>query len=221
LAADEGGAVWSATVGPESLDDDALAELAVADPEAFGVLFRRHVTAVHAFVQRRCRSIDLADDLTAAAFEKAWRALPTFRNGRGGFRPWIFRIAANEMASHYRSESRRGRREQLVAHSESRIGDADEAAPHDRSVVLEALAGLSARNQEVITLRYLADLSTAETADALGITRAHVAVLSHRALGALRSAVASLEAAVPGPTRPTTTRAASRNDASAPPGEHR
>ena len=128
LEAGEGGAVWSATVGSESLDDDALAALAVADPEAFGVLFRRHVTAVHAFVQRRCRSIDLADDLTAAAFEKAWRALPSFRNGDGGFRPWIFRIAANEMASHYRSESRRGRREQLVAHSESRIGNAPDVA---------------------------------------------------------------------------------------------
>ena len=82
LVADEGGAVWSATVGPESLGDDALAALAVADPEAFGVLFRRHVTAVHAFVQRRCRSIDLADDLTAAAFEKAWRALPTLSQRR-------------------------------------------------------------------------------------------------------------------------------------------
>ena len=109
--------------------------LAVADPEAFGVLFRRHVTAVHAFVQRRCGSIDLADDLTAAAFEKAWRALPSFRNGEGGFRPWIFRIAANEMASHYRSESRRGRREQLVANGESRIGNAPTTSPRtiDRS----------------------------------------------------------------------------------------
>jgi len=191
--AGEGGAVRSATVGSESLDDDALAELAVADPDAFGVLFRRHVTAVHAFVQRRCRSIDLADDLTAAAFEKAWRALPSFRNGEGGFRPWIFRIAANEMASHYRSESRRGRREQLVAYSEARIGSAPDALPHDRSVVLEALSQLGERHQEVITLRFLADLSTAETANALGITRAHVAVLSHRALGALRSAVAGLE----------------------------
>jgi RNA polymerase sigma-70 factor (ECF subfamily) len=180
-------------VGSESLDDDALAELAVVDPDAFGVLFRRHVTAVHAFVQRRCRSIDLADDLTAAAFEKAWRALPSFRNGEGGFRPWIFRIAANEMASHYRSESRRGRREQLVAHSESRIGSVPDPLPHDRSVVLEALSQLGERHQEVITLRFLADLSTAETAKALGTTRAHVAVLSHRALGALRSAVAGLE----------------------------
>jgi RNA polymerase sigma-70 factor, ECF subfamily len=221
LEADEGGAVWSATVGPEALGDDALAELAVTDPEAFGVLFRRHVTAVHAFVQRRCRSIDLADDLTAAAFEKAWRALPTFRDGGGGFRPWIFRIAANEMASHYRSESRRGRREQLVAHSESRIGHADEAAPHDRSVVLDALSQLSERNQEVITLRFLADLSTAETANALGITRAHVAVLSHRAIGALRSAIASLEVDAPRHSRTTTTRAGFGNDPSARPGADR
>jgi RNA polymerase sigma-70 factor (ECF subfamily) len=207
-------------VGPEALDDDALAELAVADPEAFGVLFRRHVTAVHAFVQRRCRSIDLADDLTAAAFEKAWRALPSFRNGGGGFRPWIFRIAANEMASHYRSESRRGRRELLVASGESRIAHPDEAVPHDRSVVLDALSQLSERSQEVITLRYLSDLSTAETASALGITRAHVAVVSHRALGALRAEIADIEKAARRGRAQARSAVAQADDA-APPGVHR
>ncbi len=191
--AGEGGAGRSATVWAESLDDVALAAVAVTDPEAFGVLFRRHVTAVHAFVQRRCGSTDLADDLTAAAFEKAWRALPNFRNNAGGFRPWIFRIAANEMASHFRSESRRGRREQLVANGDSRTRHPDEVSPRDASAVLGALSQLSERHQEVIALRFLADLTTAETAEALGITRAHVAVLSHRALGALRAAIGDLE----------------------------
>jgi RNA polymerase sigma-70 factor (ECF subfamily) len=186
--------VWA-----ESLDDVALAAVAVADPEAFGVLFRRHVTAVHAFVQRRCGSTDLADDLTAAAFEKAWRALPSFRNNGGGFRPWIFRIAANEMASHFRSESRRGRREQLVANGDSRIRHADEVTPPDKSAVLGALSQLNERHQEVIALRFLAGLTTAETAEALGITRAHVAVLSHRAIGALRAAIGDLETAAERP----------------------
>jgi RNA polymerase sigma-70 factor (ECF subfamily) len=220
MVAGEDGAIRSATVRVESLDDDALTALAVADPDAFGVLFRRHVMAVHAFVQRRCRSTDLADDLTAAAFEKAWRALPNFRNGGGGFRPWIFRIAANEMASHFRSESRRGRREQLVASSESRIGRADEATPHDRSVVLDALSQLGERHQEVITLRFLADMTTAETADALGITRAHVAVLSHRALGALRAAIAGIEMTAPGRSRSPMDGAASPSH-TALPGEDR
>ncbi len=105
--------------------------------------------------------------------------------------------------------------------SESRIGRFDDAAPHDRSVVLEALALLSERHQEVITLRFLADLSTAETANALGITRTHVAVLSHRALGALRSAIASLEVSDPVHSRPSTTRAVSRSDAAPSPGDDR
>jgi DNA-directed RNA polymerase specialized sigma24 family protein len=64
-------------------------------------------------------------------------------------------------------------------------------------VVLDALSQLGERYQEVITLRFLAGMSSAETADALGITRAHVAVLSHRAIGALRAAVAAIEAAAP------------------------
>ena len=72
----------------------------------------------------------------------------------------------------------------------------------------------------MITLRFLADLSTAETANALGITRAHVAVLSHRALGALRSAIAGIERAGAGRDHPAPSPVARRHS-DAQPGDDR
>lgn len=153
---------------------------------------------MHTFAQRRTRSTDLADDVTAAAFEKAWRALDHLGERQGDkFRPWLFRIAANEMASLMRSRSRRHHREQLAA-SRGEVPADGRAMPNDgeefvaidiaidSGVMLAALSGLSERYQEVISLRYLSDLSAAETAAALGISRGNVAVLLHRALSALR-----------------------------------
>ena len=63
----------------------------------------------------------------------------------------------------------------------------------DGALVLRALATLPDRHQEVISLRYLADLSPAETARALGIEKSHVAVRLHRAMTALRAAITAAD----------------------------
>lgn len=169
------------------------------DTDSFTLLFRRHAPDVHAFAQRRLRSVDLADDVVSAAFEKGWRGLDQLGARFGDrFRPWVFRIAANEMASLMRTSSRRERREHLAAvRGVGRANDAfgadlgDPLASIERAVdsiaVLRALDTLPERYQTVVSLRYLSDLSVAETAAALDTSRGNVAVLLHRAITALRT----------------------------------
>ena len=169
------------------------------DVDSFALLFHRHAADVHAFAQRRTRSADVADDVVSSAFEKAWRGLDRLGVGAGdGFRPWVFRIAANELASMMRSQSRRRGREAVavttgVLPSDGSPGrdrlDGVEAAidaAADDASVLTALSRLPDRYQEVISLRHLAGLPAAETATSMGLSRGNVAVLLHRAMGALR-----------------------------------
>lgn len=66
----------------------------------------------------------------------------------------------------------------------------DALAALARSSVVTALAALSARQRQVIVLRYFADLSEAQIADALGITRGSVKCHAARALDALRALAA-------------------------------
>jgi RNA polymerase sigma-70 factor, ECF subfamily len=165
------------------------------------LLFGRHAGAVHRFAQRRTRSTDLADDITASAFEKAWGSLDRLGARDGDkFRPWVFRIAANELASLMRSRTRREQREHLAASRGEIPFDGGRVAANedgldvvdatiDSGEVLGALGELPTRYQEVISLRYLSDLSAAETAAALGISRGNVAVLLHRAVSALRDSM--------------------------------
>jgi len=139
----------------------------------------------------------VADDVAAAAFERAWRSLTDVHLREIEFRPWIFRIAVNELIDIQRATSRRLLREErhgravVASTTESDPGSVDDLAA-DRIPVEElraALSSLSEGHQTVITLRWFADFEPTEIAAALGISKGAVAVRTHRAMAALRSAL--------------------------------
>jgi RNA polymerase sigma-70 factor (ECF subfamily) len=180
---------------PES--EEALVERARTDPEAFAELYRRYVNAIHAFAYRRSRSTEVAEEITSSTFERALRGLPSFQWREGGFRAWLYRIAANELATYYRKAQRvRSDRGQQAARQlhDSSIGISEDLVPPDDhgQVVLDAMSALNERYQRVITLRYLAGLSPDDAAAAMGLSKATLAVVLHRALRALRRSLVDL-----------------------------
>jgi RNA polymerase sigma-70 factor (ECF subfamily) len=184
---------WSGAPPVEAVDDRSLVVAAQADPRAFGVLYHRHVAAVYRYAARTCGDRLVAEDVTAATFERALAALPRFEWRGGGFRAWLFRIASAEVATWYRERERttgeRGRQAWQRGERVRVEGD-DEADADDHLSLLRAMATLPDRYREVVTLRYLADMSAGEAAEALGMSKRMLAVTLHRALGALRTAMA-------------------------------
>ncbi len=148
-------------------------------------------------IQRRTGSVTLADDVTAAAFERAWRSLDDVAERGIGFRPWVFRIAMNELIDVQRSASRRSQREARHGHgavASSTLDHPESFADVGASGipvedVRNAINSLSNGHQEVISLRWFADLEPAEIAATLGISKGAVAVRTHRAMAALRAAL--------------------------------
>ena len=109
----------------------------------------------------------------------------------GGFGPWLFRIAANEIIDHYRADERaRGRKghRALTLLATPAVEDSDDfpVGGDDHGELLAALDSLNPRYQKAISLRYLAGLSHADAAEAMGVTKPVMAVTLHRALRALR-----------------------------------
>ncbi len=80
------------------------------DTDAYAELVRRHAPMA-------VRTATLlgagpaAEDVVQEAFVKAYRTLGRFRD-EAPFRPWLLRIVANEAHNHYRSNQRRGAREE-------------------------------------------------------------------------------------------------------------
>lgn len=175
-------------------DERMLVEQAKADPVAFAELYRRYLPRVHAFAYRRTGVTEVAEDITSAAFERALRNLHAFTWQPGGFGPWLFRIAANELADHYRRTGRAaspraaGAATRLVA--DTPRDPADEVGERAAVVaMLIAMDRLSPRYQEALSLRYLAGLEPDEAAKAMGTSKATLAVIVFRATRALRKAM--------------------------------
>jgi RNA polymerase sigma-70 factor, ECF subfamily len=186
----------AASVDP--LDEGNLVERARTDRDAFAELYRLYLPRIYAFAYRRCGSRPVAEDVTAATFEEALRSLPSFVPKGGGFGPWLFRIAANELVDHYRADQRaRGRKGHRALTVLATPARAEQDLPgsdlpeggEDRGRLLAALGTLNPRYQKAVSLRYLAGLSHAEAADAMGTTKPVMAVTLHRALRALRKAL--------------------------------
>ncbi len=170
---------------PALCDERSLVERARTDPDAFVALYRAYLPRIHAFAVRRTGSVAVAEDVTSATFERALRALPRFRWTGGGFGPWLFRIAANELVDHHR----RTVRSMTVLPALAADREAPPPAEPADDRIRAALAAIRPRYQQAITLRYLAGLSHREAAAALGVTKPVMAVVLHRAMAALRKAM--------------------------------
>ncbi len=168
-----------------------LIERAPNDPLALAELYRMHVDAVRNFAWRRSGSRTVADEVTSATFERTLGAIEHFEWRGSGLRPWLLRVASNEMATAFRQWERTvGRRAQLTARD---IGLHDEQSDDHLTTLGEQLDSMTAavsdlypRYRQVIELRYFRGLSTEEVAAEMGCSKTVVSVTLHRALLALR-----------------------------------
>jgi RNA polymerase sigma-70 factor (ECF subfamily) len=129
----------------------------------------------------------LAEDLTALAFERAFRRRRLFNPRRGSERAWLFGIARNAALD----ELRRRRRNTALAGllPMDMCEDAEETEGVLRRVTVRAaLAVLTPRERELIALKFHAGLSNPEIARVLGVTETNAGTLLHRTITKLRRA---------------------------------
>jgi RNA polymerase sigma factor (sigma-70 family) len=150
--------------------------------------YRDNVKAVYAYFAYSVPA-DVAEDLTAATFERVVRSWHTFDARRGKLRTWILAIARNVLADHFRTM----RLERSVSLDEYPELAAHAGASADPLALREELEALTAwlsvlddRQREVLALRYGADLKPAEIAAHLELSEANVYQILSRGLRRLR-----------------------------------
>jgi RNA polymerase sigma factor (sigma-70 family) len=174
-------------------DDAALIEWSWREPETFAELYDRHAAPIHRYVSRRLGDV-MADDVVADTFLAAFRRRKGYDLRRPDARPWLYGIAANLIGKHRRAEvrmwrafARTGADPAVDGHAE-RIDNRVSAAAVQRDLAA-ALAGLSARDRDVLLLVAWADLSYEETATALDIPVGTVRSRLNRARRKVREAL--------------------------------
>ena len=154
---------------------------------AFEVLYRSSRDDVYSYVAGLLRDRHAAEDVTALAFERAYRKRRTFDAARGTHRAWLFGIARNAALD----ELRRRRRHAELVSEPATEGDAPEEAVDvalRRAALREAMASLSARERELVALKFFAGLTNPEIAHVIGTSQSNAGTRLHRVIQKLRRA---------------------------------
>lgn len=160
-------------------DADLLARSRTS-PEALGVIYQRHATAVFRFLARRVGPA-AAEDLLSEVFAAAVGArLRAWSHDSGSALPWLYGIAGNVVRSHRRRGSPR------LLSTEATVVDWDEVdarldAVARRAELRTALDALTDGERDVLLLVAWEGLAPAEAAEALGITPLAARSSLHRA----------------------------------------
>src|SRR5688572_7187933 len=143
------------------------------------------------YISYRVRDEAVAEDLTSAVCEKAIASLHRYDPLQSKLDAWIFGIARNELMHYYRHRSRNPQGvsldglPELVAEGASVEEMASRAALTRQAMQL--LDQLDDREQEIIALRYGADLTSGEIARLMDLTPGNVRVVLHRAMDRLHA----------------------------------
>jgi RNA polymerase sigma factor (sigma-70 family) len=165
----------------------------VLDEHAFEALFRECAQDVHAYAISLLGDRAAAEDATALAFERLYRARRRLDERRGTPRAWLFAIARNAALDELRRR-RRGPQHEL---DHERVAQGEASTELERSerrdTVRSALAALPLRERELVLLKFHGQLSNVELGRAMGISESNAGTRLHRALTRLRECCADLD----------------------------
>lgn len=181
--------------GKQTNTNLAMAGRDIVDVQEFQTFYQENLGRIYRFVYSKVGNREEAEDLTSQIFMKAVRGVDTER-GAQSMQKWLFQVARTTIADYWRTYYRisTSSLDELLEAGWEGPAEEEESAfstrPADR--VQRILAALDERYREVLTCRFLLNLSIRDTATRMGLTEANVKVLQFRALkraGALEHAL--------------------------------
>lgn len=166
------------------------------DRDAWEALYRRVYPRLVAFASRRLRDTDLAAEAVSDTWLRAVAAIASYSGDDRGFDPWLFGICRHVIIDMQRSMCRR-LPARLLRLDVERDGPAELLmADEERSLLRAAFARLDTDEQELLELRVVAGLSSAQVATVLGKQPGAVRMAQVRALTRLRTFLHEADRAV-------------------------
>ncbi len=168
----------------------ALVERAKSgDQGAFGTIYSTYYTPLYRYIYFRVKSREEAEDLTQNVFMKIFATLPNFKTEDSSPASYFFTSARNAVIDHYRK-----RDHTPIASDEMVMIKADETLDESQSferdemstIIRESLTTLSADQYEIMTLKFINELSNKEIADITGKSEVAIRQIQSRSLKILR-----------------------------------
>ena len=182
-------AVRNWTSGVTSRDVEYVEAAAAGDQAAFAYLFETRVRKISGYVQNIISNTAETEEIVAEVFVSAWRKLGKLKEPER-FDAWLFRIAHNFAMDSLRKKKATVPLEgDALLHPDPNPDNSPEGfleIADRKRIIQNALLQLSDEQREVLTLRFLAEMSHAEVATQLGKSVEAVRALQSRGIKQLR-----------------------------------
>lgn len=150
-------------------------------------LFRQELPRLYNFFRYQVADDMIAEDLTAVTLEKAWESRNRYCQEKGGPSNWIFGIARNVAADHFRGP----RYKESLSKFQNQSGDStslEDVVQHNCNVerLQSLLMQCSQRERDLIALKYGAGLTNRAIARITELSETNVGTIIHRVIKRLR-----------------------------------
>jgi RNA polymerase sigma-70 factor (ECF subfamily) len=160
------------------MDERLLVEAAQSDPARFGELYELHFERVYAYVIRRLRDRNAAEDVTSEVFHKALAHLRQYEWRGAPFAAWLYSIAAHAIADHFQKAARE---------RPGPLPEVSQESTEELAHLFRLVDGLPDDQRRVVMERFVEQRSIREIAQDLGRSEGAVKQLQLRALQKLRA----------------------------------
>ncbi|MDF9842089.1 MULTISPECIES: sigma-70 family RNA polymerase sigma factor [unclassified Paenibacillus] len=178
-------------------DEDPAAAAVSADTDrVFTSIFEDYYSRIFNYTAYRVSCRYTAEDLTSQVFEKTWSKLHSYSPEKAPFEVWLFAIARNVVNDYYRSRKRNllfplEAVRELVSGKKTPDEQLLEGERNNRLGM--ALDTLTAKERNIVALKFGADLKNTEIASLTGISESNVGVILYRSMKKLKAEIGSVE----------------------------
>lgn len=176
------------TVSHSEMQEEWLeVQAAQRDPAMFRPLYERYYEPIYLYIFRRTTDEMLTADLCSQVFLKALQKIHRYEYKGVPFSAWLYRIASNEIAQHFRKVSKNRVvtiEDAPLSHLAEEIG---KEIPEDLTPLLvQALDSLKDEDLQIIELRFFEERPYKEVGEIMGITENYAKVKTFRILNRIK-----------------------------------
>ena len=165
-------------------------KIARSTAEAFTEFYNNYLPKVFRYISYRVSDTHQAEDLTSIVFEKALTKFKSYRSDKSAFSTWIFRIARNTLIDNFRVSSRQKTVPLDRVTNDPKNGSTPEQMlleKEESRILKRCILKLSPKEQEIISLKFGADMNNRQIAGILGLSDSNVGIILFRAVRKLRN----------------------------------
>lgn len=156
------------------------------EASAFGLLYDRYQPQIYRFIYLKVSHREEAEDLCHQVFLTAWQNIRNYKNRGFPFSAWLYSITKNKITDYYRINKISINIENIQLEDFKNNNEKKLDEKIDSEKIKKAIKELAQKEQDIVIMRFIEELSPKETAKILNKSEISIRVIQHRTIKKLK-----------------------------------